>query len=45
MTVRQKGNKWVLVSSSGKTLGVHPSKKAAQRQERAVKASQARSNR
>jgi len=42
MTVRKRGSKFVLVSGSGKTLGVHPSKAAAMKQERAIKASMAR---
>jgi hypothetical protein len=41
MTIRRRGNKHVLVSSSGKRLGTHKTKKAAQRQERAIKASKA----
>jgi hypothetical protein len=44
VTVRKEGNKYVLKSSSGRTLGTHRSKKAAQKQERAIKASQARRN-
>jgi hypothetical protein len=44
VTVRKQGNKYVLKSSSGRTLGTHRSKKAAQKQERAIKASQARRN-
>jgi len=40
MTVRKKGSLYHLVSKTGKTLGKHKTKAGAQRQERAIKASQ-----
>lgn len=42
MTVRKKNNKYLLISGKGKTLGTHKTKADALRQERAIKASQAR---
>lgn len=42
MTVRKKGDNFELVSSTGKVLGTHPSRKAAERQEVAIQISQAR---
>tara|TARA_R100001086_G_scaffold224610_1_gene142619 strand:- start:160 stop:294 length:135 start_codon:yes stop_codon:yes gene_type:complete len=42
--IKQRGSKYILVSSSGRTLGVHRSKAAARKQEQAIKASQARRN-
>jgi uncharacterized protein len=39
-TIEQRGGKWVLLSkSTGKVLGTHPTKEAAEAQERAVQAS------
>lgn len=39
MTIRKKGSKYQLVSkSTHKVLGTHPTKAAAQRQERAIQA-------
>lgn len=41
--IRKRGKKWVLVSkTSGRVLGTHPSKAAAERQEAAVNISKAR---
>ena len=43
MVVRKKGSGFVLKSKkTGKTLGKHKSKAGAQRQERAIRAAQAR---
>ena len=43
MTVRKRGAKYQLVSpTTGKVLGTHPTKTAAQKQERAVNISKAR---
>ncbi|MEK7142711.1 MAG: hypothetical protein AAB785_00705 [Patescibacteria group bacterium] len=43
MTVQRRGRKWVLLSKkSGRVLGTHPSKSAAERQERAITISKAR---
>ena len=42
MTVRKKTSKYLLISGKGKTLGTHKTKADALRQERAIKASQAR---
>ncbi len=42
MTVLKRGSRFVLVSKAGKTLGTHPSRAAALRQEAAIKASQSR---
>ena len=42
MTVRKKNSKYLLISGKGKTLGTHKTKADALRQERAIKASQAR---
>ena len=38
----KRGDKWLLVSSTGKILGTHPSKDAAESQEAAIKLSQLR---
>lgn len=43
MTIKKRGKKWALVSKkSGRTLGRHPSKAAAKRQEAAINISKAR---
>ena len=42
MTVRKQGNKYVLKSSSGRTLGTNRSKKEAQKKEREIKESKER---
>jgi hypothetical protein len=42
MTIRKRGSKFVLVSSTGKTLGTHTTRAAAAKQERAVSISKAR---
>lgn len=43
MTIAKRGKKWVLKSKrSGRTLGRHPSKAAAKRQEAAINISKAR---
>lgn len=40
--IRKRGNKFVLLDSKGKkTLGTHPSRKAALKQEAAIKISEA----
>ena len=41
MTVVKEGSRYKLKSRAGKILGSHRTKKAAQAQERAIKASQA----
>lgn len=38
-TVRQRGNKWVLLSSAGKVLGTHDTKQEAKAQETAIQIS------
>jgi hypothetical protein len=40
--IEKRGNKLILVSGRGKVLGTHKTKAQARRQERAIKASQAR---
>ncbi|HLB95588.1 MAG TPA: hypothetical protein VJK26_01640 [Patescibacteria group bacterium] len=41
--IRKRGKKWVLLSKeSGRVLGTHPTKKAAEQQERAITISKAR---
>lgn len=42
MVVRKQGNKFVLKSKDGKTLGTHGSRAAAERQERAIHISKAK---
>lgn len=42
MTVRAKGGKFELVSGTGKVLGTHNSRAAAERQEKAIQISKAR---
>lgn len=43
MTIVKRGKKWALVSKkSGRTLGRHPSRAAAERQEAAINLSKAR---
>jgi len=42
MTVRKRGNQFVLLSRTGKVLGTHPSRKAAERQESAINISKAK---
>lgn len=39
MTVRKRGNKWVLISKpTGRVLGTHPTRAEALAQERAIQA-------
>ncbi|KKM22797.1 hypothetical protein LCGC14_1621610, partial [marine sediment metagenome] len=40
--IRKRGKKHVLLSRSGRVLGAHPSKRAAQAQESAINISKAR---
>ena len=40
MTIKKKGSQHQLVSGTGKVLGTYPSKKAAVKQEQAIKISQ-----
>ena len=41
--IKKRGKKWVLVSKkSGKVLGTHPTKTAAEKQEAAINISKAR---
>ena len=40
--IQKHGNKYVLKSHKGKTLGTHPSKAAAERQETAINISKAK---
>lgn len=42
MTIKKRDRKYKLVSSTGKTLGTHPSEKAAKKQEIAINISKAR---
>lgn len=42
MTVRKVGTKFKLISGSGKTLGTHDSRAAAERQEKAIQISKTR---
>ena len=45
MSVKKKGNKWIVTDKSGKKiLGTHDTKKEADRQLRAVEASKSREN-
>ncbi len=46
MSVKKRGNKWVVTDKTGKkVLGEHPTKDAADRQLRAVEASKAKKKR
>jgi hypothetical protein len=40
--VVRRGNKWVVLSKSGRVLGTHSSKKAAREQQKALYASESR---
>lgn len=40
--IRKRGKKYVLYSHEGKTLGEHPTRAAAAKQERAIQISKAR---
>lgn len=42
MTIRKVGNKFKLISGTGRTLGTHDSRAAAARQEKAIQISKAR---
>ena len=42
MTIRRRGGKFVLVASSGKVLGEHPTRKKAEAQEAAINISKAK---
>lgn len=42
MTIRKVGSKYKLTSGTGKLLGTHPTRAAAERQEAAVNISKAR---
>ena len=42
MTVRKSGSKFKLISGTGKVLGTHGSRAAAERQEKAIQISKAR---
>ncbi len=42
MTVRKRGNKYQLVSGTGKVLGTHDTRKEAESQEKAITISKAR---
>jgi hypothetical protein len=42
MAIRKRGSKFVLVARSGRVLGTHPSRKAAEKQEVAISLAKAR---
>lgn len=42
MTIRAKGGKFELISRTGKVLGTHPTRAAAEKQESAINISKAR---
>ncbi len=39
MTIKKRGNKFQLISKKGRVLGTHPTRAAAQAQERAIQIS------
>lgn len=43
-TVKKRGNKWLLISDTGKVLGTHDSKAKAEAQEKAIQANKSRKN-
>ena len=42
MTVRKKGSRFQLISSTGKVLGTHSTRAGAEKQEKAIQISKAR---